>query len=258
MTLVPSSSHGGSGSGTVTSVAATDASIVVAGTATDPTIATGTLDAIAAQHPPATVWSNNSKRLTGLAASSAASDAARYDATLKGLAAAAGAMEYATGANAVASLPIGATDGMVLTRASGLPAWSLPVGYQFDYVEVTSGTPTISNNTAATAVAFITGNSVTYDGSTRIKVEFFNYDVNNQCVIDLWDETAVADLGRVIVDGGLATGEFIYGARFLTPAAGARVYSFRGWRAGASNVSFDVGAGGANTVMPMWMRITKA
>lgn len=62
----------------VASVAATDASIVVAGTATAPTIATGTLDVIAANHAPAANWSNNSHKITALANGTAASDAAAF------------------------------------------------------------------------------------------------------------------------------------------------------------------------------------
>src|ERR1700733_10531709 len=61
---------------TVGSVAATDTSIVVGGTATAPTIATGTLDVIATQHAPAANWSNNSHRITSLGAPAAVTDAA--------------------------------------------------------------------------------------------------------------------------------------------------------------------------------------
>ena len=74
----PDQSSGGGGGGTVKSVKATDTSIVVAGTATDPTIATGTLDVIAADHPPAADWSNNAHKITGLANGTAATDAAAY------------------------------------------------------------------------------------------------------------------------------------------------------------------------------------
>ena len=74
----PDQSSGGGGGGTVKSVKATDTSIVVAGTATDPTIATGTLDVIAADHPPAADWSNNAHKITGLANGSAATDAAAF------------------------------------------------------------------------------------------------------------------------------------------------------------------------------------
>lgn len=67
----------GSGGG-VTSVAATDVSIVVTGTATAPTIATGTLDVIATQHPPAAAVAMNAKKITGLANGSGAQDAAAF------------------------------------------------------------------------------------------------------------------------------------------------------------------------------------
>jgi hypothetical protein len=69
---------GGGGGGTVTSVTATDTSIVVGGTGAAPTIATATLDVIAADHPPAADWSNNSHKITGLANGSASTDAAAY------------------------------------------------------------------------------------------------------------------------------------------------------------------------------------
>jgi len=78
MALTPPSSRGSSGSGTVTSVTAGDTSIVVGGTPTDPTIETATLDVIAADHPPAANWSNNSKRITSLANGAAAQDAAAF------------------------------------------------------------------------------------------------------------------------------------------------------------------------------------
>lgn len=58
--------HGHAG---VASVAATDASIVVGGSASAPTIATGTLDVVATQHPPAAAVPMNSKTLTGVGAS---------------------------------------------------------------------------------------------------------------------------------------------------------------------------------------------
>jgi hypothetical protein len=70
---------GGGGSGTVTSVTAADTSVVVTGTPTvAPTLATGTVDVIAADHPAAANWSNNSHKITSLANGSAAQDAAAF------------------------------------------------------------------------------------------------------------------------------------------------------------------------------------
>ncbi len=62
----------------VASVTAGDTSIVVGGTATAPTLETGTLDVIATDHPPTAAWSNNSKKITSVANGSAAQDAAAF------------------------------------------------------------------------------------------------------------------------------------------------------------------------------------
>ena len=56
---------GGSGSG-VSSVTAGDASIVVGGSGSAPTVETGTLDVIASSHPAAASWSNNNHAITGV------------------------------------------------------------------------------------------------------------------------------------------------------------------------------------------------
>lgn len=68
----------GGGGGTVTSVTAGDTSIVVGGSGAAPTIETATLDVIAADHPAAADWSNNSHKITSLANGSNAQDAAAF------------------------------------------------------------------------------------------------------------------------------------------------------------------------------------
>ena len=62
--------------GVVTGVTAGDTSIVVGGTSAAPTLETATLDVIAADHPPAANWSNNSHKITALAKGTSSADAA--------------------------------------------------------------------------------------------------------------------------------------------------------------------------------------
>ncbi len=66
------------GTAPVQSVAAADASIVVAGTPGDPTVRTASLDVVAATEPPAADWSNNGHKITALADGAAAQDAAAF------------------------------------------------------------------------------------------------------------------------------------------------------------------------------------
>jgi hypothetical protein len=69
-----------SGPATVTSVTAADASIVVSGTPTvTPAIATGTLDVIATQHPPAASVGMNSQKITSLAKGASPGEALAFD-----------------------------------------------------------------------------------------------------------------------------------------------------------------------------------
>lgn len=78
MAGTPASSRGGGAGAGVASVAATDGSIVIAGTAADPTVATGALNAIATAHPPVAAVALNAQKITGLANGAAASDAAAF------------------------------------------------------------------------------------------------------------------------------------------------------------------------------------
>jgi hypothetical protein len=71
-------SNASGGGGVVDSVTAGDLSIVVAGTAANPTVETGTLDEIATLHPPAAAVAMNGKKITGLANGSASTDAAAF------------------------------------------------------------------------------------------------------------------------------------------------------------------------------------
>lgn len=75
---------GGGGGGSVDSVTAGDASIVIGGTAANPTVETGTLDEIAALHAPVASVALNSQKITSLANGSASSDAAAYGQTPAG------------------------------------------------------------------------------------------------------------------------------------------------------------------------------
>jgi len=165
-----------------------------------------------------------------------------------------------------ARIPVGANGKALVadsTQSLGV-GYAYPPGYEFDYVEMTSNvTVTATTDGNSNGTALIDGNAVTYDGSTRIKIEcwFHALEINEPNVgrINLYDGTT--DLGRMILTGigaGTATTDFtLYGVRFLTPPSGSHTYHIRGWKTAGTFTVYG-GAGGASTILPAWYRITKA
>jgi hypothetical protein len=78
MSVIIISNASGGGGGMVDSVTAGDDSIVIGGTASEPTVETGTLDQIATLHPPVAAVAMNGEKITGLANGTASTDAAAY------------------------------------------------------------------------------------------------------------------------------------------------------------------------------------
>jgi hypothetical protein len=124
---------------------------------------------------------------------------------------------------------------------------------EHDYVERTTNL-TVTPTTDATAAAFITGNSVAYDGSTLVKVEFYcpAFEATASLLANLYEGST--DLGRIARVGG-AVAISVYGVRYLTPAAASIVYSVRCWKTTGTSTAYGA-AGGAGAYMPAYLRIT--
>lgn len=176
---------------------------------------------------------------------------------------AAGDLVQGTGANTSAKLSAGSTS-QVLTSAGAAAAnvWAYPRGYEIDYVEKTSAT-TINGTSEATANIIVTSNATAFDG-TACWFEFYSPQVATPAgvflYIVLFDNTAStsAGIGRLAL-WKLASGEVgpSYGKRKLTPAAGTRTFSVRGY-VDSSSGSVNAGPGGTTDYMPTFLRITKA
>lgn len=141
---------------------------------------------------------------------------------------------------------------------AGTGGLALPPDYQYDYVEAT-GTVAVTSTNAAAPTTIITHNAVTFDGATRVLIEFYCYNAqpNNQNIsFALWD--GATDLGLVTnnISAVTQSGAAVVARRFMTPSAGAHTFSWRGF-VNAGTVNVNAGAGGAGTPMPMWARITK-
>lgn len=145
----PTSSQGsGGGSGTVTSVASADTSIAVTNPTTTPSLQLAALDVIATNEPPATSWSNNSKKITSVADPAAAQDVATknyVDAVALGL-----TYKQPAGLGTIAALPAN----VYANGAAGVGATLIATGFgalSVDGTAVTVGQRVLVKNEAAPA-----------------------------------------------------------------------------------------------------------
>lgn len=175
----------------------------------------------------------------------------------------AGDMLVASGADAWTKLATPTVNGQTIQRVSGSPAWALPPGYEFDYAQITSNV-TPSNTSEGAADTVVTGNAVTYDGSTIVMIEFF-------CAAARPDGTAGRSMTITLVDGGTSIGTWCvlnspasnsnnHGLclrRRLTPSAASHTYGVEAYVSAGTGL-IAAGAGGAGTVVPAYIRQTKA
>lgn len=158
------------------------------------------------------------------------------------------------------------------TVTDWVPLWQtgavVNAGGEIDYVERT--TPVDITAIYPSATTILTGNTITYDGLTRIKIEFFAYEVLcttssvPYTVFGLYEDgTKICDIWAFAVS---TTGPSIgvKAEKFHIPSAGAHTYSIRGYFTGGSGLTSTVraaaGTGGSvnHAGGPAFMRITAA
>jgi hypothetical protein len=152
----------------------------------------------------------------------------------------------------------GAANGVATLDATGLvTAAQLPPagGGQLDYVQITAQA-TSSATTEAAATTIITGNSVTYDGSTRVRIEFFFPKTVSgggaPVVVVLRDTTVV---GQIAIG---STSNFLpVGVVFDTPPSGGHAYILKAF-VNTGTITFSAGSGGSGAFVPAFLRVTKA
>lgn len=171
-----------------------------------------------------------------------------------------------TTAGAPARLAATAAGQVLTTAGTTTPlVYAYPPGYEFDYVQITSPV-SLTATTEGTANTIVTGNAVTYDGSTVVMVNFFAPALVTPVGIDqyamLWLYDGSSSIGRLatIVDqastGTIGEAAPVYVSRRLTPSNAAHTYSIRGDVSGGTG-SLSCGAGGLGNIMPAYIRIQK-
>src|SRR5215471_4228600 len=176
-------------------------------------------------------------------------------------------IQHTDGSTVVQLYQISLPPGQTLVYVEGIgwsvsPGVSIAVGAELDYVQITADSAAISATTEATAVAVITGNSITNDG-TRVKVELVaNYLVasgNDWNVVFLRDSTVLGTYkGAGVASASAHPAPPMALSTFDVPSAGAHTYSVRAY-VSASSITFKAGAGGSGGIyLPAFLRVTKA
>lgn len=141
-------------------------------------------------------------------------------------------------------------------------------GTELDYVEITANVNV--THVEASADTVLTGNAITFDGLTRVRVEFYSqvveipagyYDLN----IGLWDN---GTLTRLLVgrfhNANVNSAEDVeaYGVCYLTPSSGSHTFSIRGYRSsgtqGTTAAIVAAGDGSSDDFPPAFYRVTVA
>lgn len=160
------------------------------------------------------------------------------------------------------------TDGQLYLKNDAGREYRVTGGSEIDYVEKTSDT-SITATSEATANTIVTGNAVTYDGSTAIVIEFqapgYQAPSVSAASMSFWLYDGSSSIGFIgacnnpgtisaTVAGMRTTG--VMKVR-ITPSAAAHTYSIRASVTSGTG-TVKGGAGGSGVVYPAFIRITKA
>jgi hypothetical protein len=173
-----------------------------------------------------------------------------------------GDLPVGTGSDTAAKLPAG-TNGWYLKANSAATTgleYDLPYGHIYDRVEQTTDL-FVTATTQATAQAFLTGNSVTYDGVTRVLLEWYSVAIYlGSGTVGVWVATLYdgsSNASKIIGQGDAAgavtwTG---YGSYSFVPSAAPHAWSVRFYKSGAGQPVITGDGGGSYS--PAWLRVTK-
>lgn len=155
-------------------------------------------------------------------------------------------------------------DGQWHTKDSSAVVRYMP-GAELDRVTATAAV-TVSGTSAASPTTVLTCSAVTFDGGA-VDIEFFSPSVitpgatNGFVAICLYESTtSLGNMAVVLSGNSTANIRAAVMCRFrITPTAAAHTYIIKAYRdGGAGTASIQAGAGGSDTLVPMYARIIKA
>lgn len=139
-------------------------------------------------------------------------------------------------------------------------------GAELDYVEITSPV-NVTATAEGSATSVVTGNAVTYDGSTAVYIEFecvaLRPDLSGNAIVKLCLFEDGSSLGTIATVAQPATTSPTVGVRApvhrrvkKTPSNASHTYSIRGFTNTGTAV-VDAGAAGSGNLWPAYIRISR-
>lgn len=173
-----------------------------------------------------------------------------------------------SGTFAVGDFSIDQTGKIFVCTAAGSPGTWAQIGgagvTQMAYVEFTASV-TIASSTEGTPTDVVSAGAVTYDGTTKVCVEFYapgcvtNATAGSGFFLDLYNDGT--SLGRLLVvqnpvGGASGLNVALFARRFLTPTSGSHTLKVGGWSFSSANPVVSAGAGGTTANLPGYIRVT--
>lgn len=169
-----------------------------------------------------------------------------------------GDLLYASAANTLARLAIGAT-GNLLGVAGGIPSWVTPPGFEIGYDQTTSSV-NITGLSSASPTTVITGSAYTFDGAA-VMAEVFTAGAGGPTVaggflaLGLYEGSTLLAFSEIRIPAATSQeyAPMVVWYRF-TPTAGSHTYAVKAWVSATTGTPF---VGLAGTSAPTFIRTTK-
>jgi hypothetical protein len=139
-----------------------------------------------------------------------------------------------------------------------------------DYAEITS--PVAITGTSGSPTTIVTGNAITYDGSTRVRITFFcarldlsleGANTDGSLTFQLWDSTQIGLFGTFewfATSAGQVSSQPIIFQRVLVPSAGSHTFAIKASADSNNNdgnSAVQAGAGGLDTRVPAFLLVER-
>ncbi len=172
-----------------------------------------------------------------------------------------GSFTAAAGDIPIASLAAGLTGQLI---GGTVPAYAYPPGFEIAYDQITSGV-NVASTSEGTPTAIIAGTSHVYEAAAYL-FEFYSPSVTDPSsasgIVTILLIEDAASIGRLAIQESVTvstqTIDACIGKLRLTVAAGAHTFGISAFCSATTGTpAIGAGAGGINTLVPAYLRVTK-